>query len=101
VSIITNSFDKIRHDAKDHPEKYDADIFKYLSEKWRELRFKKDSKRRSTVLTHENYVDYLASFHIQTNRLIAFLAAVIFIFILKFVFICVIKLVGYFPSISG
>ncbi len=82
VSIITNSFDKIRHDAKDHPEKYHVDIFKYLSQKWREIRFNKDSKRKSTVVTHENYVDYLASFHIQTDRLIGFLAAVS-IFILK------------------
>jgi hypothetical protein len=32
VSIITDSFDKIRHDAKEHPEKYEVDIFKYMSQ---------------------------------------------------------------------
>jgi len=81
VSIITDSFDKIRHDAKDHPEKYDVDIVKYLSQKWRELRLKKFSKREPTVVTHENYIGHLKSFHIQTNRLIDVLAKVIFTFI--------------------
>jgi polycystin 1L2 len=83
VSIITDSFDKIRHDAKEHPEKYEVDIAKYLSQKWREIRFKNDPKRKPNEVTHENYIDYLTSFHIQTNRLIGILAAVIFI--LKFI----------------
>jgi hypothetical protein len=85
VSIITETFDKIRHYAKEHPEKNDVDIQKYLFQKWRELRFKKDTKRKSSVVTHENYIDHLTSFHIQTNRLIDMLAEVIFIFILKLV----------------
>ena len=49
VSIITDSFDKIRHDGKEHPEKYDADIFKYLSQKWREFLLKRNSNRKSTL----------------------------------------------------
>ncbi len=83
VSIITDSFDKIRHDAKDHPEKYDVDIHKYLSQKWRELCFKATSKRKPPIVTHENYIDYLAGFNIQTNRLIDVLAAVIYIIMTK------------------
>jgi polycystin 1L2 len=81
VSIITETFDKIRHYAKDHPEQNDVDILKYSSQKWREFRFKKDSKRKPKAVTHENYVDYLTSFQIQTNRIIDLLAEVIFIFI--------------------
>jgi polycystin 1L2 len=80
VSIITDSFDKIRQDAKEQPDQNDEDIFKYLSQKWSELRFKKDSKRKPCEVTNENYIDYLASFHIQTNRLIHLLAEVILIF---------------------
>jgi polycystin 1L2 len=83
VSIITETFDKIRHYAKEHPEKNDVDIHKYLSQKWRELRFKKDSKRKSTVVTHENYIDHFTSFQVQTNRLINMLAEVIVIIIFK------------------
>jgi polycystin 1L2 len=45
VSIITETFDKIRHYAKDHPEQNDVDIHKYLSQKWREFRFKKDKEK--------------------------------------------------------
>ena len=82
VSIITDSFDKVRHEAKEHPESNDADIFRYLSQKWREWRFEKNPKRRSPV-TYKNYVDHLTSFHIQINRLIDILAAVIFVFILN------------------
>jgi polycystin 1L2 len=87
VSIITDSFDKIRHDAKEHPEKYEVDIVKYLSQKLGQFRYKINSKRKSTIVTHENYVDYLTSFHIQTNRLIDSFAAVISLFIfIKFIF---------------
>ena len=86
VSIITDAFDKIRHDAKDHPEKYDVDIFKYLSLKWRELRYKINSKSEPLVKTNEKEVFYLNNFHIQTNRLIDVLAEVICIFILKCAF---------------
>jgi polycystin 1L2 len=84
VSIITETFDKIRHYAKNHPEQNNVDIFKYLSEKWREPCFKRRSKRKTYVETHENYTDYLTSFHIQTNRLIDMLAEVILIFKLLF-----------------
>jgi hypothetical protein len=77
VSIITDSFDKIRHDGKEHPEKYDADIFKYLSQKWKEFRYKLNSKKKSSLVTHENNTDFLKNFHIQTNRLIEMLAEVI------------------------
>jgi polycystin 1L2 len=80
VSIITDSFDKIRHDAKEHPEKYDADIVKYVSQKWRDFRYKINSKRKPNVVTHENYIDHLTSFHIQTKRLIDILAEVTFFY---------------------
>ena len=80
VSIITDSFDKIRHECKDHPEKYDVDIFKYLKEKWSRERgggMKNVFGAKKTKITYENYVDHLSSFHIQIKRLIVFLAAVI------------------------
>ena len=86
VSIITDSFDKIRYDAKDHPKDYNVDIIKYLSQKLRYIGFKNDLKRKPNEVTYENYIDYLTSFHIQTNRLIDVLAEVFFIFILKKIF---------------
>jgi polycystin 1L2 len=78
VSIITDSFDKIRHECKDHPEKYDVDIFKYLYLKWRELLLKRNSKRKPFVGRNDYNEDYINNFHIQTNRLIDMLAEVIF-----------------------
>ena len=86
VSIITDSFDKIRHDAKEHPEKNDVDIVRYLFQKWKEFRYKINSKRKPNIETHEHYIDYLTSFHIQTNRLIDMLAEVTFFLSLKFIF---------------
>jgi hypothetical protein len=79
ISIITDSFDKVRRDGKQHPED-EVDIFKYLKEKWsreREGRMKNVFGAKKTKFTYENYVDHLSSFHTQTNRLIAFLSAVI------------------------
>jgi hypothetical protein len=77
VSIITDSFDKIRHECKDHPEKYDVDIVKYLSQKWREFHFKNDSKKKPFEGRNEYNEEYINNFHIQTNRLIVILAEVI------------------------
>jgi polycystin 1L2 len=84
VSIITDSFDKIRHDAKEHPEKYEVDIFKYLSQKWREICSKKNSKRKPNVGRHEYNENYFNNFQIQTNRLIEMLAEVIFFILFKY-----------------
>ena len=50
VSIITDSFDKIRHDAKEHPEKNDVDIVRYLFQKWKEFRYKINSNMNITLI---------------------------------------------------
>ncbi len=79
ISIITDSFDKVRRDGKQHPED-EVDIFKYLKEKWsreKGSRVKKNFVSKKAKNTNESYVDHLGSFHIQTNRLIDLLAAVI------------------------
>jgi polycystin 1L2 len=87
ISIITDSFDKIRRDAKQHPDD-EVDIFKYLKEKWsreRGGRMKNVFGAQKTKITYENYVDHLSSFHIQIKRLMVFLAAVILFFINPFI----------------
>jgi polycystin 1L2 len=77
VSIITDAFDKVRHDAKEHPENNDVDIFKYFNEKWSRAGSGKSSFRDKKInVTYNDYIDNLSSFHIQTNRLIVLLAEV-------------------------
>ena len=79
ISFITESFDKVRRDAKQHPED-EVEIFKYLKEIWsrvRGSRVKKIFVSKKANITNNNYVDHLCSFHIQTNKLIDLLAAVI------------------------
>ena len=78
ISIITDSFDKVRRHAKKHPED-DIDLFKFVAEKWRR-NFKKRTfgTKKKTVFTYENYIDHMESFHIQINRLIEYFARVMF-----------------------
>jgi polycystin 1L2 len=79
ISIITDSFDKVRRDAKEHPEE-EVDIFKYMKEKRSRGGggVKNLLGARKAKITYENYVDHLSSFHIQIKRLIVFLVAVIY-----------------------
>jgi len=79
ISIITDSFDQVRRNAKENPDS-EIDLFKYLAEKWREnFSKKKFGTKKKQKISYENYTDYLSSFQIQINRLVEFIAGVILI----------------------
>ena len=77
ISIITDSFDKVRRQAKEHPEN-EIDFLKYFIEYWRDWFEKKNfSSKKEKVVSYKNYTDYLTSFQTQVNRLVEILAGVI------------------------
>ena len=82
VSIITGSFDKVRHEAKENPEDDFVYMYKYLVEKWRN--YFKQKPLYSSFFKRQNKVsgvsntESLSDFTAQIDRLIDILTTVIF-----------------------
>jgi polycystin 1L2 len=86
VSIITGSFEKVRHEAKENPEDDFVYMYKYVVEKWINY-FKKNSSSSSSSssfsknekkVSCEIYTERLSNFNDQIDRLIDILTSVIY-----------------------
>jgi len=84
VSIITGSFDKVRHEAKENPEDDFVYMYKYLVEKWRNY-FKQNPLyssffKRQYKVSGERNTECLSDFTAQIDRLIDILTSVIYFY---------------------